>query len=378
MMKINRVSKELANYLAYVQLMSSLEPGEGNITGSIVNAGLRDIIDFYQNSNSKELKATGPRLIKALEPMVNHYRTIAPLKVQFETITNDFNALCASNQELYSYGIEYQWLDERMDCSKMGLPDDLPWHARIGLRHHSGLVAIEEEFLLRDAFYLLESAEDSYRNLNAYGDEISKSGQERNPTGLKDLRLINFDVAANSRLCVVTFFSFIEAFVNSVGYDFSLRNRNNLALAQLEILNGMKKGRFLSLEYKIEKYPSIIRIDKHSPIVISDPAQLREPFKSFVENIKTIRDSSMHYAPIKEAIWKKPLEWLEDARSASRLCIEVAREFWHSCYPLREQPKYLGELNYDKHISIAKERIKVRYEAMTIIKNRQADAETNA
>ena len=140
----------------------------------------------------------------------------------------------------------------------------------------------------------------------------------------------------------------------------------------------MKKGRFLSLEYKIEKYPSIIRIDKHSPIVISDPAQLREPFKSFVENIKTIRDSSMHYAQIKEAIWKKPLEWLEDARSASRLCIEVAREFWHSCYPLREQPKYLGELNYDKHISIAKERIKVRYEAMTIIKNRQADAETNA
>lgn len=140
----------------------------------------------------------------------------------------------------------------------------------------------------------------------------------------------------------------------------------------------MKKGRFLSLEQKIEKFPSIIRIDKRSPIIISDPAQLKEPFKSFFENIKTIRHSSMHYAPVKEAIWKKPLEWLENARSASRLCIEVARGFWQSCYPLRGQPKYLGELDYDKHISIAKERIKVRYETLTIIQNRQADEETNA
>ena len=159
-MKIDRISQELANHLAYIQLMSSLEPGEGNITGSMVNTGLRDIVDFYQNSNSKELKAKAPRLIKALEPMVNRYRTNVPLKVQFETITNDFNALCASNRELYSFGIEFQWLDERMDCTKMGLPEDLPWHARIGLGHHSGLVAIEEEFLLRDAFYLLEFAED--------------------------------------------------------------------------------------------------------------------------------------------------------------------------------------------------------------------------
>jgi len=377
-MKIDRIKKELSNYLAYIQLMSSLDPGEGNITGSLVNTGLSDVIDFYKNSNTKELIVKGPNLIKALEPMVNRYRRTAPLKFQLETITNDFNNLCASNRELYSYGIEYQWLDERMDCSKMGLPEDLPWHARIGLGHHSGLVAIEEEFILRDAFYLLESAEDSYRILNEYGDELSKSGHDRNPTDLKNLTLINFDVAVNSRLCVVTFFSFIEVFVNSVGYDFGLRNQNKLNQAQLEILYGMKKGRFLSLESKIEKYPSIISFDKRSPIVISDPAQLREPFKSFVENIKTIRDSSMHYAPIKEAIWKKPLEWLENARSASRLCIDVAREFWHSCYPLRDQPKYLGELNYEKHISIAKERVKVRYEVMNIVQNRHTDSEINA
>lgn len=93
-MNVDEIRKELSNHLAYIQLMSSLDSGENNITNSLINSGFRNTIDFYQNSNDKELQAKGPLLIKTLEPMVNHYKTIAPLKTQLELIANDFITLC--------------------------------------------------------------------------------------------------------------------------------------------------------------------------------------------------------------------------------------------------------------------------------------------
>jgi hypothetical protein len=338
-MDVDKISKELSNYLAYLQLMSSLEPGEGNITLPATNTGLRDIWDFYKGTNATELRLKGPPLIKALEPMVNRYKTFAPPRVPIEVIAHDFNSLCAANKELYYFGLEYRWLDERMDCSRMGFPNDLPWHTRIGVGHHASRVGIEEDFLVRDAFFMLESAEESFADMHAHADELNKQGKDDDPDSLKSLSLANHDVAAYSRLSVISFFSFVDAFINSVGYDFSLRNQRLLTPEQLELLNGRKKGRIISIEYKIEKFPSIIRTDKRTPIVISDPVQLKEPFKSFVQQVKVIRDSSVHYSPIKEAIWLRPLDWIENARLASRLCTEVAREFWKACYPSRSQPK---------------------------------------
>ncbi len=169
-------------------------------------------------------------------------------------------------------------------------------------------------------------------------------------------------MAAFSRLCIVSFFSFIEAFVNSVGYDFRLRNHTHLTVEQNEVLLGKKKGRLISVEYKIEKFPSIIRTDGRSPIVISDPAQLREPFATFVQKVKTTRDSAVHYSPLKEAIWLRPSDWLDQARLASKLCIEVACAFWTACYPTRQQPEYLNKLDYEAHVTAAKERVKAQYE----------------
>jgi len=372
-MSIKKIRNDFLNHLIYIQLMSSLDPGEGNITGPIVNPILIELHEFYKNSNTKEFKEKGPRLLNTLEPLVNNYKRIAPLKLPFEVVTSDFNKLLDSDRDPYVYGIDYCWLDTRMDCSSMGFPSDLPWHTRIGLGNHAGRVSIEEEFLLRDAFYLLELAEESFINLNVYGDEINKYGQKDIEDGMTTLTLLNYDVGLYSRLCIVNFFSFIEAFINSVGYDYYLRNQYNLSPENIEILNGKKNNRYLSLESKIEKYPSIIREDKLSPIIISDPSQLKEPFKTFIYSIKAIRDSSMHYAPSKEPIWQKPLDWLENVRNSSRLCIDVAREFWISCYPSRGQPGYLHELNYDIHISMAKKRIKARNDSMTINKKRQSD-----
>jgi hypothetical protein len=160
-----------------------------------------------------------------------------------------------------------------------------------------------------------------------------------------------------SRLCILVFFSFVEVFVNSVGYDFSLRNRNILSSKNIEILCGKKNGRYLSLEYKIEKFPSIIRPDGKSPIVLSDPKQVREPFITFIKEIKEIRDASLHYSPQKQAIWRKPDDWLDKAKSTSKLCLEVSLAFWRTCYPNRKGPEYLNGLDYAEHLDVARKRI---------------------
>ena len=356
-MDIDEISRELSSRLAYLQLMSSLD---GTIKQPDVKTGLTDSWNFYRGTNATQLQSVGPRLIETLEPAINDYVSVAPPKTSIESIASDFNSLCGADKDLFSSGIEYRWLDERMDCSRMGLPRDLPWHARIGIGYHAGRASVEEEFLLRDAFFMLESAEESFAAMHAYAGTLTQTDAGGLPEPPKSLLLANYNVAAFSRLCIISFFSFIEAYVNSVGYDFRLRNHSRLTPEQNEMLIGRKKGRLISVEYKIEKFPSIIRADGRSPIVISDPAQLRDPFATFVQKVKTTRDSAVHYSPVKEAIWLGPSDWLGQARSASKLCVEVARAFWTACYPAREKPQYLNGLDYQAHVATAKERIKAK------------------
>jgi hypothetical protein len=155
----------------------------------------------------------------------------------------------------------------------------------------------------------------------------------------------------------MSFFSFVEAFVNSVGFDASLRKKDRISPEEEEILHGKKKGRFISLEYKIEKFPAILRLDKKTPIILSDPKQRREPFKSFFEQVKEIRDASVHFSPKKEPIWRKPDDWLEQAISTSKISLEVALEFWKACYPDSTGPLYLNKLDYEKNINEARTRV---------------------
>ena len=152
--------------------------------------------------------------------MIERFKSIAPLKVSLNQVATDFNSLFANNKDVYSFGLEYKWLHERMDCSRMGFPNDLPWHTRIGIGHHAGRFSVEERFLLHDAFSMLASAEEAFINMNEIARKIDKQGQDSIPINLDGVYLANSDVAAYSRLCLISFFSFIEAFVNSIGYDF--------------------------------------------------------------------------------------------------------------------------------------------------------------
>ncbi len=169
---------------------------------------------------------------------------------------------------------------------------------------------------------------------------------------------LNQNVALYSRLAVFSFYAFVECFINSVGEDAILRN-SALASEQQQTLRGFnKKGGFISLEKKIEKFPGIIRGDGKCPLVLSDPAQRVEPFITFMGEVKSARDAFAHYGKRKADLLRNPRQWVEIANTACDICIDVARQFWSACYPSRPQPLYLGRLDKDLHTKIATERVK--------------------
>ena len=167
---------------------------------------------------------------------------------------------------------------------------------------------------------------------------------------------LNYEVAVNSRLTILSFYSFIECLVNSIGHDYCLRNHENINPKQQEILNGVKNKGYLSLKSKIENFQKIIRKDKKVIINTTDEKQIKEPFKSFFEKYEDLRNSSVHYSPKKARIWLKPQDWIKKANDFSKISMEVGLLFWKSCYPDLTEPDYIGRLDFNYLYNIAKKK----------------------
>ena len=94
-----------------------------------------------------------------MQPLIDRYTKIVPPRIPIEAIASDFSNLVKTDKQLYSYGIDCLWLQERMDCATMSwLPKSLPAHAKVGIGVHAGVYGVEEDFLLRDAFFTLVAA----------------------------------------------------------------------------------------------------------------------------------------------------------------------------------------------------------------------------
>lgn len=349
---------DLSAFMIYLQLMTSLENSGSAITNPEVRQVLTEIGSLVDRNDLREIEEKGPKILIMLLPLVNQLLKNCPLKVSWQQLASDFSRLCKDNKELYSYGISHDWLHQRMDCSNYRFAD-LPLHARIGVGPHAGRAGVEDWFLLQDAFFILAAAEASYEEMHSFArlpTSLDRNGQ------YDVLSVLNRSLATNSRVCVVSFMAFVEAFVNSVGHDFGRRNSTTLSDDEIELLAGFKKGKFLSIDYKLEKYPLILSKGK-SKLIVRDTAQRVEPFSSLLGRFKQQRDSSMHYAPGKEPIWRKPDEWIQIARDSSRTCLEVARHFWKACYPTDDYPRYLAMLDYTMLKSEAEMRIEKLHSA---------------
>ncbi len=349
---------ELKGHLIYIQLMSSLtRKGKGGIVDKTVKEsieGLNSFIKLIEAEDHPTIVANGMTLLDHTKKLIEPYKKQFPLKKDIHKIASEFDGLF-KKEKPYSTGLEFGWLNNLMDCTKVY--GELPSHARIGIGHHAGHASVEEKFLLEDAFFMLILAENTHKTMWNKRAEI----KEKNPDEkiIKKLRIYNQNVCTYSRLGLLSFFSFIEAFVNGIGYDFKYKNEKTLGEKEKELLLGKKNNNYISLLNKIEKFPSIIRNDKKMPLILSDPNQIKEPFKTFFEELRLIRDSSVHFGPNKEKIWRKPDEWLDKVRQMSKICMKIANEFWDSCYPKREKPKYLNSLKYLETYNSVKERITV-------------------
>jgi hypothetical protein len=353
-----RVRHQLLDLYAYVQLMGSLDPTDAGLRNPEAKAALQELADFLSTASDEELDKRSNDLRTVLTRWAEPYEARAKLKVPVARVAADFNLLCGVGADFWSFGISYGWLVERMDCANLPFPGDLPYHARIGVGHHAGFASIEEFYLLQDAFFMLVSAGDAYERMQARAGAIKKAARrvEWRVTH-QQLTLGNLNVATFSRLGIVSAASFVESFVNSIGHDYTAK-ASGLSSDDQNVLDGMdKNGRYLSLEKKLERVPAVIRTDRTSPIVLSDKNQEREPYTSFLKEVKPVRDAAMHYAPVKEAITRRPQEWLECVRRSLEVSVAVARDFWRSCYPKREPPHYLHSLDADKFLAEAKSRL---------------------
>lgn len=156
------------------------------------------------------------------------------------------------------------WLEEQIDLSNYYRYDYAPYQFKIGLTIHKGKGEIEENFLLQDSFSSLIKAKKTLEILESF---VKKQKEKAEALGKKEfdkktlhtLNILKYEVSFYCRLTIISFFSFFESFVNSIGFDHYFRNINNLNSSDSEILQGSKKGRFLNLKYKIEKFQKIIQ-----------------------------------------------------------------------------------------------------------------------
>lgn len=314
--------------------------------------------DLIKQSNSEEVIKKLPIIEKQLIKIERSITKKYPIKVEYEKIAEEWNNLFKNDIEILSNGVMIGWLEKLVDLSNFYKYDYYPYHFKIGLAIHKGRGEIEEHFLLRDAFKCLVRAEKYLKLLENYGNYQKKLYKEKDKTKfdnitLTELNTIKFEVSYYSRLTIISFYSFIECFVNSIGFDNYYRKERELNETDLEILQGLKKGRFLNLKYKIEAYQKILRKDKTAKIVLSDNKQVKDPFLTFFNVYEEIRNSAVHYSPNKTKIWIKPHDWILKAKEFSKLTVQAAKIIWISCYETDKGPDYLGRLDYEKLYKLA-------------------------
>ncbi|HBR11251.1 MAG TPA: hypothetical protein DD740_03375 [Chryseobacterium sp.] len=184
---------------------------------------------------------------------------------------------------------------------------------------------------------------------------MEKEGKEDfDQETVRKINDLKYEISANSRLAVISFYAFVECFVKSLGYSHAKRNEEVLTKNDFEILNGKKNGRYLQLKSKIERHQSLIRTDGKTTVITSDDNQIKKPFISFFNIYENLRNSAVHFSPTKEQIWLKPADWIEKAEHFSKLSLQVALEIWKSSYPKLASPDYIGRLDYETFMNKSK------------------------
>lgn len=350
------IRTEIKDKISYLYLCGLLTPSnDGGVLNNRNVSFFDSVNDFVKHANSERIILEGPSILNQIEPLFVTTKKLYPPRIDINTISKRFNEYIKNNPEYIRYGIDFGWLNSLLDCKAI-YHGFLPYHTKVGLAIHARMFSIEESVLLRDAFYFIVLGEkqiERLENLRKQGARSYSNKQDFYNKGSS----INMNVGTFSRTCLLNAYSFVETYINSIGYDYYMKNKNELAPSIAELLLGKKNGRYLSLEKKMEVILSII--NHGSTINLSDKNQIHEPYKFFFDECKEVRDASVHYSPIKAAIIRQPFEWIEKAQKYLFASLEVAKDYWKKCYPNQGYPDYLDLLDYQILKEIALKRYNV-------------------
>jgi hypothetical protein len=358
-MNNKNAASNFLEHLMFLAFFNSIFPGKN----AAQTKSLLEKLALAYEKTSSSYQPNNELLYKVLaipDSMVKGLKEHFKFKIEISKFIKDFEELRQSEPNIDSYGIEYKWLVERMDCPSV--PCDLPWQAKVGIKDHAFNCSTEERWLLEDAFLILQTARQAKNRFEEYA-KVFEDSKRTDLNALDKLNSLNSNIAAYSRLSVVSFYAFLEAFVNSVAYNHFLRFEKSLTAKDIVNLKEGKeykpngRGGFLTLEDKFQQFPKLIRNSPDILIHIKDRGQIKEPFETLIDKIKPLRDASAHYSKSKEVIWRKPLEWMEIAELAANTCLGCAQDFWKTCYPKASLPMYLKELQSDYFFKRAQERL---------------------
>jgi hypothetical protein len=317
------------------------------------------LYDFIEKSDELEVRNKLPEIHEKLDQMIKLCNKKYPLKTNIVAFATEWNDFFKHKQNLYSSGIEYGWLNKHVDLKNLGLYKQyVPYNFKIGLVSHKGHFSIEEDFLLNDSFNMLVQCEKSKLALDQYAGRIKKSnlyGDEKYQYELySNISLLKLEISSYARSTIISFYAFVECFINSVGYSYLMYNLRKINNDNKEILEGRKNNRYLSLKDKMNIFPKIIN-EKYS----SKTELFVQNHQDFFDIYGELRNSSVHHSPLKENIWLMPDIWINKAKDFSRLAIEISMNFWNKCFAFNEGPEYLNKLNYQVLYDEALEREKV-------------------
>lgn len=352
-----KIREELANKLTFLQLCSSLmkEIASDYRIRQIKEMNLM-LDDFLSNASDSEIITKGAYLLNLLEPLLNTAVSIYPPKKPINEIAKAYNEYSrAFPGHITQFGIYYGWLNEQIDCRKL-YNEPIPSHAKVGTFFNAGKFIIEESILLRDAFFFLVIAQNEQEKLGQWARSHELVYRQLTTSDREKAAVLNSNVGTFCRMSLLNLYSFVEAFVNGIALDHLYNQSNNLTDREKELLTGKSKKNYLSLEAKLEKFHQIIRPDKNIVFVTTSKLQQKEPFFTFFSEFKEIRNSSVHYSPLKAGIILQPQVWIEKIKKYAENTLLVAKAFWEACYTDRKVPDYLDLLDYDILLKIAIDR----------------------
>jgi len=297
-----------------------------------------------------------PQMARNINNNFYSIKNILPLKKGIKVVAKELrNQL--ENQP-FRNGIELGVLCRLMDMSKSPyLKEELPFHSRIGFGYHSSMVVNEEQQLLSDSFYLLVLGEKEYIKMLEYAKEIKQDiDKYKEPKSL--ITKINSNVCTYCRNSVVSFFSFFEAYINSIGVNYLYLYEEKLSTEEVFALKGKDRqgNQYLKLEIKIECLQRIIA--NKITYTTNNPQQLKD--KTFLElfsKIKSRRDVAVHFSKGKGEIIIAPQYWLDEAFDISELVVDASKKIYKACFNTKNFPSYLRKFDYKYLFDEAKERI---------------------